>query len=323
MAGRFTLEVVSNCIYGIESSSFTDNPSQLRKYATTIFSFGLFDMIYFILVSLFPWITKIYSKSFISKEVTKFFCDLMKQAITLRNEKNIHRDDYLNYLLELNKRKPMSEIEMAANTVSFFLDGYETSSMILSMTLYELAKSPRVQSKLRDEINSFYPYDFESLQNAPYIDQVLSEVLRLHPALSVLTRIANEEFELRDSKDKLITKVEKDIIVNIPAWSFHHDSEFYPDPEEFKPERFDPEDGGVKKYRDMGVYLPFGDGPRICLGMKFAMTQMKAALADLLHNFEIVLDEKSPKEVVYDPTQFINYPKGGVWVNFKAINKNE
>lgn len=64
-------------------------------------------------------------------------------------------------------------------------------------------------------------------------------------------------------------KIDKDVIGIIPVWSVQRDAKYYTDPDEFIPERFDAENGGVKKYRDMGVFMPFGDGPRQCLGEQF------------------------------------------------------
>ncbi|XP_037925094.1 probable cytochrome P450 28d1 [Hermetia illucens] len=66
------------------------------------------------------------------------------------------------------------------------------------------------------------------------------------------------------SKEKPI-KVEKGIVVVLPYYALHHDPEYYLNPEEFIPERFSPENGGTKKYKEMGVFPPFGDGPRMCL----------------------------------------------------------
>lgn len=318
LSSCFTLEVVSNCIYGLDSGAFTDNPSPLKKYASTIFQSDFAMIVYFILITFFPILKKVYTRPFVSKEVNDYFRDLMRQAIALRKEKNIQRDDYLNYLLEMNKKKPMTEIEMAAHTVTFFLDGYETSSIVIAMTLHELAKNPRVQQKLRDEINGSYPLNFDSIHALPYLDQVIHESLRMHPPLAVITRLSTEDTYITTSKDKKI-KIDKDLTVTIPAWSFHHDPEYYDYPEEFRPERFDPENGGTKKYHDMGVFLPFGNGPRICLGMKFALTQMKVCISELVRNFTLTLNEKSSADVIYDPKTFINYPIGGVWVNLEPV----
>lgn len=91
------------------------------------------------------------------------------------------------------------------------------------------------------------------------------ETLRMHPAVGGMTRKCTESIELTDYKDKKIL-IEKGTSVFIPVWSIQHDAEFYPNPKVFDPERFSEDNGGAKKYKDLGAFLGFGDGPRICLG---------------------------------------------------------
>lgn len=85
------------------------------------------------------------------------------------------------------------------------------------------------------------------------------------------------------------------------------------------PERFNPEHGGVKAFRDKGILLPFGDGPRICLGMKFALMQSKAAIAEIVRNFEITVNDKTQQPLIIDPKEFLNIKTGGLWLDFKPI----
>ena len=87
----------------------------------------------------------------------------------------------------------------------------------------------------------------------------------MHPPLTVLNRICTEKFELpSQNEQKPVLEVGKS--VTIPVYSIHRDPEYYSSPKEFKPERFDEEFGGIKAFKDRGVYYAFGDGPRICLG---------------------------------------------------------
>lgn len=97
------------------------------------------------------------------------------------------------------------------------------------------------------------------------------------------------------------------------------DAEYYPNPLEFIPERFDEEHGGVKAYRDKGVFLTFGDGPRFCLGMKFALMQSKAAIVEVVKNFKLSVNEKTEKTLVNDPNEFMNFKIGGLWLDFKPV----
>jgi cytochrome P450 len=107
------------------------------------------------------------------------------------------------------------------------------------------------------------------------LSNAISESLRLHPPLVILGKRCTKDTELELAKDKKVT-VEKGTPVIVPVYSIHRDPDVYPNPEVFDPERFSEENGGVKHYKDKSAFLGFGDGPRICLGMKFALAQSKA-----------------------------------------------
>ena len=105
----------------------------------------------------------------------------------------------------------------------------------------------------------------------------------------------------------------------IPLNQYQRDPEFYPKPNEFNPERFSKKIGGEKAFRDRGVFLTFGDGPRFCLGMKFALMQSKAAVVEIIRKFKVSVDEKTESDLVIDPAEFMNIKKGGVWLKFKPL----
>lgn len=146
---------------------------------------------------------------------------------------------------------------------------------------WQLGKNKKVQDKLRDLINKHSEKDgklsFEALHEIPYLEQVFHESLRMHPPLTFTSRVCTEPVELEFNGKKV--KVEKGMNVYIPILDIHYDPEHYSEPEKFIPERFDPENGGSKAFADKGVFMPFGAGPRICLGMRFALLQSLCAIA--------------------------------------------
>lgn len=100
--------------------------------------------------------------------------------------------------------------------------------------------------------------------------------------------------------------------------------EYFHDPEDFIPERFNAEHGGTKVFKEKGVFIPFGDGPRICLGMRFAQIQLKTAVLEIVRNFKITVDPtmKANNELEIDPDELLmNMKTGGLWLNFEALNK--
>ncbi|CAO2630644.1 Cytochrome P450 3A31 [Lemmus lemmus] len=109
-----------------------------------------------------------------------------------------------------------------------------------------------------------------------YLDMVLNEILRLYPIGFRIDRVCKQDVDV----DGVL--VPKGSVVMIPVYALHHDPQYWPEPEEFHPERFSKENkGSINPY----VYMPFGNGPRNCIGMRFALMSMKLALTKVLQNF--------------------------------------
>ncbi len=123
---------MSSCIYGVDSKAFTDEKSIIRQMGTSIFEPNLKLIIYFLMITVFPGIKKIYKMPFVSKRVESFFVQLMADAIKMREEHKVERDDYLNYLMQLKEKKNLPNIDMVAHTITFMLDGFETSSIAIA-----------------------------------------------------------------------------------------------------------------------------------------------------------------------------------------------
>ncbi len=192
----------------------------------------------------------------------------------------------------------MSETEILAQALVFFLAGYETTASTLSFCIYELALNPDIQQKLYDEVmssldsNGTIPYD--TLAKMPYLDAVLSETLRKYPAGTVLAREASVRYELGNTGLTLF----KGQTVEIPVYAIHHSEEYFPNAEKFIPERFLPENRHlIIPY----TYLPFGAGPRNCIGMRFALTEAKLGLASIIEKYRF---SRSPRTEV--PLSFKN-----------------
>lgn len=266
ICAKYTTDVVSSCIFNADAQSFTKENPEIREMGKKLFNFPVSAIIWFTLYTFLPFLTKVHKVKFISKEVEDFFTSLMEQAVEQRNKDKIDRDDYLAHLINLRNKKEMTEIDMAAHGVSFFLDGFETSSLTIAHVLYEIANNAEVQKKLRAEIDKVYDsngkMNYEKLIENEYIDQVFHETLRMHPQATMINRECTEPASLTDSNGRTFNiKLEDSFYV--PAYSLHRDSQYFPEPDKFNPERFNSENGGVKAFRDRGVFFPFGDGPRI------------------------------------------------------------
>lgn len=103
----------------------------------------------------------------------------------------------------------------------------------------------------------------------------------------------------------------------IPVYAVHHDPEIYPDPLKFMPERFDPEE--VQK-RPSCTFLPFGDGPRNCVGLRFGMLQARVGLVSLIKSFEFSPSAKTSIPIKFSSKHLVLSPVDGLWLNVKPIN---
>lgn len=152
----------------------------------------------------------------------------------------------------------------------------------------------------------------EKFLRAFILDYLQLETLRKYPPAVVLTREALNGYTISDTKHV----IERGTICFIPVYAIHHDPEYYPEPEKFRPERFAPET--VSK-RDPLKWLPFGVGPRNCIGLRFAMMQIRLSLATLLANFEFSTTDKTIVPITFVPQNFMLTPNDGVYLNVRNL----
>ena len=207
--------------------------------------------------------------------------------------------------------------ELAAESFLVYAGGFETSSTLVTFTLYELALNPDIQEKLREEINSMLSkkddkLTYESLFAAKYLDQVINESLRKYPPIPSGIRKCLKDYEIPGTN----LTIPKGTSIQLATYSLHHDPEYYPEPEKFDPERFSPENS--KNLRPF-TFLPFGEGPRNCIGMRFGLMQSKLAIVKLLQSFELSPNDKTPIPMKFVPASPFLAPVGGMWLNLKKI----
>ncbi|XP_055371663.1 probable cytochrome P450 28d1 [Condylostylus longicornis] len=320
---RYTIQTVSDCVYGIDAGALnSENDSRLLLEARNLVNDFIAGFYKILLLSPIPFLLKLIPIKLMRESGKIFFTNLLRDAISLRKEKQNDRVDFLNYMIQLKDKKVLSDFEMLAHLMTFFADGFETSASTLANTLLCLGRNQDIQKELRDEIISNTGSDgsipFERLHDLPLLNGCINEALRVLPILSYTSKICTEETTFTNY-DGTTLKIEKGMPIHIPTYIVHNDEEYYPDPEKYDPERFSPENGGEKKYRDMGVFLPFGDGPRICLGQKFGLTQVKTGLCEVIRNFQVIPSEKTRKDNLIGSAGSLSTLKGGIWLQFREI----
>nr|ULR85526.1 cytochrome P450 [Spodoptera frugiperda] len=195
----------------------------------------------------------------------------------------------------------------------FFAAGFETSSTTLGYTLYELAKHEEMQQKVLNEVDAYLArhnnkLNYDCVTELPYLDAVIDETLRFYPVLGMIPRELMEDYTMPDG-----AKLDKGLRVHLPVFYLHHNPEYYPEPEVFRPERFL---GEKKKNIIPYTYMPFAEGPRLCIGMRFAKMQMLAGLITMLKKYRLELADGMPTKLKFKAQSFITHPVGGIKIKF-------
>uniref|UniRef100_A0AAQ4R8S3 unspecific monooxygenase n=1 Tax=Gasterosteus aculeatus aculeatus TaxID=481459 RepID=A0AAQ4R8S3_GASAC len=177
----------------------------------------------------------------------------------------------------------LSDSEILSQAMIFIFAGYETSSGTLGFLAYNLATNPDIQKTLQEEIDETFPNKarptYDALMQMEYLDMVLNESMRLYPSGNRLDRVSKSSVEIEG------VTIPKGTVVMIPVYTLHREPTLWPEPDDFKPERFSKEN---KDSIDPYSYLPFGAGPRNCIGMRFALLMMKLSVVEILQNFSFV-----------------------------------
>lgn len=138
LCAKYTTDVVSNSIFGVDAQSFTTENPEIREMGRRLMAPGGIFVFKMLLVGALPFLRPFLNMRFTAKDIEKFFINLMDQALTYREENKIKREDFLDYLIQLKNKKSIEKIDMAAHTISFFTDGFETSSIAIAHVLYEV-----------------------------------------------------------------------------------------------------------------------------------------------------------------------------------------
>ncbi|KAF5889822.1 cytochrome P450 3A30-like [Clarias magur] len=294
--GAYSMDVVTSTAFSVDIESLNNPKDPFVSNIKKMLKFNFFNPL-FLAVVLFPFITPLLEKmdlAFFPTAVTDFFYASLQKIKSERVVKDHKkRVDFLQLMIDSQKPesddlKGLNDHEILSQSMIFIFAGYETTSSTLSFLFYILASNPDTTKKLQKEIDETFPnkgdVDYDGVMNMDYLDAVLNESLRLYPVALRLERVCKKTVEING------LVIPKDSVVMVPIYALHRDPEYWPDPEAFKPERFTKEN---KESIDQYAYMPFGLGPRNCIGMRFALVAMKLAAVQILQRFDISLSEET------------------------------
>ncbi|XP_011501310.1 PREDICTED: cytochrome P450 6A1-like [Ceratosolen solmsi marchali] len=323
LAARFTTDVIGRCVFGIDMNALKDENSEFCKVGLKFVNVNKWRAFKMRFKQIFPFLFKLLGPIMYDYEINDFFINTMTRTMKHRKDNNIKRGDFVDLLNDLkDNADQLKDIELTdtlltAQAFAFFFAGFDTSSTIISHILYELALNQSIQNKVRVEINEVLinnneKLEFTLIQEMKYLNKIFCETLRKYPVITILTRQATNAFTFSQTQ----TTIPKDTRIWIPVYAIHRDPAIYTNPETFNPERFD--EGNMKE-RHTFNYLPFGAGPRNCIGARFGNYQTKIGVITILKNYRVDICDKTPIPYVSNPRRFLLAPKEGIHLKFTKL----
>ncbi|XP_025417274.1 probable cytochrome P450 6a13 isoform X2 [Sipha flava] len=301
--GNYSTDVIGTCVFGLKLDTIKNDNSEFRKHAKKIFHQSRFKLFLIqILQTISLKLVKSLKLQLFPRDSTTFFYSVFKSVINHREENNVVKNDLTQILVEAKKEL-------------LFNDNLTDKNKFMESDIIALNK--HVQDKLRKEINTNIEKHGAQLNNnfimdLHYANMVLNETARMYSITCVLLREATKMYNVPD--EPII--IEKGQKIIIPLYNIHNDPKYYPDPQIFNPERFSTE----QNFKRMnGTFIPFGDGPRMCLGKRLAEIEMLLILSKVLTKYEILPCEKTEIPLdIKNGSGFIS-SKNEIWLNFKLI----
>ncbi|MEL7159450.1 MAG: cytochrome P450 [Bacteroidota bacterium] len=212
--------------------------------------------------------------------------NMIQQRIDARRNAT-PEDDLLQMLLDSRYEdgSAMTDEQLIDEVIILFAAGYETSANALAWTIHLLLRHPEHLPRIREEIAAVGTLGFGNANQLTYLTQVIEETMRLYPPAWITDRVGYADDEAAGHH------IPRGRTVGIYIYGIHRSPAYYDNPNEFRPARMHPD---RKKERPTFSYLPFGGGPRLCIGHHFAMLEMQLVLAELYGNYSVASPEPVP-----------------------------
>ncbi|XP_058065806.1 probable cytochrome P450 9f2 [Anopheles bellator] len=327
---RFTNDVIATCAFGIKVDSLRNADNDFYTNGTKMMAFNRTSVLVKVfLLRLMPKLMAKIGIDVFDREQSHYFTEIIRDTVRTRDAHGIVRPDMVNLLMQARKGAlkyqqeaaeqatgfatvlesevgqthtgekglDMTEMEMVAQCLIFFLAGFDTVSTCLTFLSHELTINRDVQDKLYQEVLETKeslgdgPLTYDAVNKMRYMDMVVSEALRMWSPAPATDRECIRDYVVDDGEGLKFT-IDKGTVIFLPISGLHHDPRYYPNPNKFDPERFNEEN---RDKINPGAYLPFGIGPRNCIGSRFALMEVKAIVYYMLLAFSF---ERTPNTQV-------------------------
>lgn len=305
-ASRYASDVIASCAFGIQVNSFENPDNEFFVTGKQFLAINSPYIPFIMVLNsvLFFIVRKLkLNVQLMPASIRNFFTKIVIDTMDDRKKRGVFRQDMINVLMqmrqgesteqdanevatnsqrdnagfaaveesEIGRRVPQrqwTDKEIISQGFLFFTAGFEVTSTVFAFLTYELSINPDIQQKLYEEIAEVHEnldgkrISYEVLQKMKYLDQVVTEGLRKWTTTFVWDRLCVKDYELEYDDGKKF-RIEKGMPIWVPVYAMHQDPQYYPDPEKFDPDRFSDEN---KHNIVPGTYMPFGIGPRNCIG---------------------------------------------------------
>ncbi|KAF5270195.1 hypothetical protein FQR65_LT05675 [Abscondita terminalis] len=311
---RFHIDLIGAYFFRMDCNTMNNTNATFKNKMLNFFNSSFKDSLLRLIISV-PKVIEFFKVKSYSSEVTTFFIQLVDSILESKQQEK--SKNVLNALA--TNKTALTKSEIVGNTALLFLAGYDSTSNTSTFFFYELALNKKLQDAVRNEIKAVFKkhggeFRDVALEELQLLEKCIKETLRKYPVSIITTRICIKDYQVPNSD----LVIRKGTHVYMPIRGIHYDPEFYPNPEVFDPERF--ADESVN--RRACTWIPFGNGPRHCIGSKFANASMKLSLSMLIMNYEFSLHPSTKNPIRYDPKAFLLQPEKPLRLIAIKINKH-
>ncbi|XP_033155123.1 cytochrome P450 9b2 [Drosophila mauritiana] len=320
LCNKLSNDIIATTAFGLKVNSYDNPKNEFYEIGQSlVFSRGL-QFFKFMLSTLVPKIFSLLKLSIFDSAKVDYFARLVVEAMQYREKHNITRPDMIQLLMEAKNESEdnWTDDEIVAQCFIFFFAAFENNSNLICTTTFELLHSPDVQERLYEEIietkNALNgaSLTYDAVQKMTYMDMVISESLRKWTLAAATDRFCSKDYTLTDDDGTKLFDFKVGDRINIPICGLHCDDRYFPEPRKFDPDRFSEErKGDMVPY----TYLPFGVGPRSCIGNRYALMQVKGMLFNLLLHYKIEASPRTIKDLWGSARGFNFTPRSGFWMH--------